>query len=284
MISALLLAFLVTLFGSPIYAFPLQDQLEPQFELAESVLAEFPPDKFDYLFIGRSGAAVQIALEEQLAVRSQDAKVQEFPLSGLRARSLSGLWESGFEPRWYDSVLETHIKNYFPSPSSAKRILAIDYISSGQTAARFIELIDHAYEMDWIEREVHFLGIMGPTISKKRVLTQVRINKTSSLFSRFHSFKISQSIARDLSDNAFKDYSRYLSWKFRDFEYEEDLKSYKYLNRKAPKMPRYKHPRLNRSWLIPLEPKNRKELRKIFRQMAESPTCNRHLLGLSPHG
>lgn len=67
--------------------FPLIRSWEVKFsllEIATLILNSFPPERYDYMSLGRSGAALSVAMEVLLEVRGSDAKVLEFPLSGLR--------------------------------------------------------------------------------------------------------------------------------------------------------------------------------------------------------
>lgn len=232
--------------------FPLIRSKELQWsllEMADLVLKSFPPEQYDYVSLGRSGAGLSVAMEVLLEASHADAKVLEFPLSGLR--------QDYFEPVWYKENLKSHFQNFFTDfRSSSKKILIMDAVFHGGTLLAFAEILNMAEEESWLpsHKQVHFLGLFDPRSDEERVSRSLEEKlRQGTVAKGWTRLRLPAALSPFFFYSVFDSLAQFGSWYFRDYDYEQSALTYwssfgeseraKGKKMPLPREPAYKKPR-----------------------------------------
>lgn len=119
--------------------------------VTQTIVKQFPPDKYYYLGIGRSPAPILAVLQSAIP-----GSASQLPLTGFNY-SEKGHPESPSMNSRQTAALESHFERFLPTPEQLKgrKILLIDYSRTGQTLVSAEEYItefgfmsDRDYDID----------------------------------------------------------------------------------------------------------------------------------------
>lgn len=194
-------------------------------ELARMILRYFPASEYDYVSLGRSGAAISLALDAILRAQSSQATVSEFPMSKLR--------DGQFRARWYEQSLREHFQKYFKAgdgiaaASKSKKILILDFVQRGGSIYHFVDILLLAKKKAWITRDVHILGLLNPALTDRTIWLGISA-ESEGLFPRsnWHSLILPKVLHPFFYYSSAKNLAEFNGWLFRDSGYEQRMISY----------------------------------------------------------